>query len=380
METPPTTEHPPDKQAHSLRTLWQRPPIRWVLLAAAFTVVTALFVLLGQRIDLLQYGLGFDWWLLYGGLRGGRIAWGLTNEVGGMVLPPWAVFFVLPLGLFPYSTSYYLVVFLTIIAFLTSVPLDQFRRRAGRIAAVVLTIFSYLALRNYADANVDFVTLFGISLMLLAIRQRRPYWLGIGVLMMTIKPQTTYLLIIGLVIYLLRTSKPDFYLRAGATTLGIFAITMIWGAKRWMAGMSEFGLLAGHLSGPLIAFQLGVPIPVIVLAALILVGVSLLVVYRTRRLTHLTAGMLVTVSILLAPYSTGLNFAVAYNLGVIPLLTIWPPAGVVLAILFNLPFIMPVDPQINLILLLLMWLVIVAVLWRQSRTDRLGPQDAAQPD
>lgn len=379
MTLPPSADLPSSERTISLRGLWQRRPIRWGLLAATLAALAALFVLLGQRIDLLQYGLGFDWWLLYDGLRGGRVEWGITRAGNGMILPPWAVIFVLPLGLFPYSTSYYLVFFLTIIAFLASIPLNQFKRPAGRIGAVVLTMFSYFALRNYADANVEFVTLFGIALMLMAIRQRRPYWLGIGTLMATIKPQTTYLLIIGLMVYLLRTSKPDYYLRAGVTTLGIFALTMIWGAKRWIAGMREFAFQSGQLSGTLVAMQYGIPIPVIVLFALALAGVSLLIVHRTKRLTHLTAGLLVTMSILLAPYSTGLNFTVAYNLGVIPLLTVWPVAGIAFAILFNLPFVMTVDPQINLIFLFLMWLVIAAALWQQSRADRPRQPDATQP-
>lgn len=261
--------------------------------------------------------LGWDWQLIWTPIQNGQVDY--AN--GSMRVTPWGLPMLLPLGFLPFRLSWGIVTFITLIAYLLSVPRAKKRWQWALYALLLFT--AYPALRHIADGNIEGFILIGVLLIAHGYNRKQVLPLGIGLLIATAKPQTVWLLVVWVGIYLLWQWRPQAWLGVAAVVGMAVAPTMLIYGKAWWAMMQ-----VGH--------QVGTPVDVSLLAslgrqgyptwlfsalAIAIVGVSSWLAWRTpRRLATEKLGLLISASMLVSPYTSSISLITAFAFAVIGLL------------------------------------------------------------
>jgi hypothetical protein len=161
----------------------------YVIFAAALIVAAVMFMILGSQLNIGDSRLAYDWKILWHAIKDGHIRWG-----EGMFSPPWTVIFLLPLGFLPLEVGWGLMMFILLAVLIVSIP--PYTPRWRQWVSVVLLVTAYPVMRDFADSNLEAISIGSVLLLLAAYRHRWPILFTWAVLLATIKPQTTYLLLI----------------------------------------------------------------------------------------------------------------------------------------------------------------------------------------
>jgi hypothetical protein len=214
----------------SLRRSTLPRPVQWaVLVAAAALCVVGLKLL----TDLIPFSS--DWEVYFkpiasGWLDGSLVLYRDTRWGGGYWSPPWLLWLLLPLAVWPVWLGWGVLVVATLMAmaWLT-------RNYSHRW----LVFASPLIIDLVLDGPVEIVPMLGIALGWMA--GGRPFLLGIALVLMSTKPQTCFLVALWLLLH------HRHRLRALLIPALVFAASLVlhgWDWPiRWASGPSVFGLI-----------------------------------------------------------------------------------------------------------------------------------------
>lgn len=343
---------------HLAGRVYTIPQLLFAACSAALTAALVVGAINSLPID--GTPLGWDWQLIWTPIRNGQVDY--AN--GSMRVTPWGLPMLLPLGFLPFRLSWSIVTFITLIAYLLSVP--RTGRRWEWALYAILLFTAYPAMRHIADGNIEGFIIIGVLLIAYGYNRRQALPLSIGLLIATAKPQTVWLLAIWLGIYLLWQWQPRNWLCVGAIVLAVVLPTMlIYGAAWWQM------MQVGH--------QVGTPVDVSLLASLgrqgqpswlfgalavLIVGMSSLLALREpRQLSVAKLGMLISASMLISPYTSSISLITAFVFAVIGVLPSCPRPAALLLLLTNSLYLLPHDlvraygAYLVTCLLALMWLL-----------------------
>lgn len=308
----------------------------WLILSLSVLLTAGVFVYFASQLDIQNTGLAYDWRIIWGAIERGNVEWGT-----GLYNPPWGVLFLLPLGFLSFSVSWGLVIFLTLAVLILSVP--QHYRKRIHLLSIVLLVTCFPAMKNYAEANVEFLTIGGILLTLFAYRNDKPYLLAIGAIMATVKPQAVVLLMIVIGWYLLTEKSREFTLKFSTMTLAIVVPSMLWGGEAWIESLTS-GRLTYGIS---IEMVLGETSLILTrLAQLSLLLATGWIIWRANRdLDRYKVGLLVAASLLVAPYTNAHSMITMAAIGVAALAVYHPRIGIPLFLFYHVPFITLTDVE-----------------------------------
>ncbi len=357
---------------------WLERLVAGLLLLATLALVVAFF----ERLHIEGTTLAIDWKALWSGVQGGR-----PHYDTGMAPTPWSVVLLIPLGWLPLQASWGVMSMLTLgvlaagVAAVSVPPasMPAATERQMRWLGILLLAASFLALRQLADGNVEALVIGGILLVVHGYAQRNVWTLAAGIVLATGKPQETWLLMLMLGIYLLWTWPVDRWLKTAGLVAAVIVPCLLWIGRDWLAFVSNFpsrGALFDMSLGTA-AYRLGLPEWITLGAWAIVAILTLVVAWRDGpRLGREKAGMLVAASLLLAPYSAGDSFLTVLAVGIMPLLVLRKPAGVILFLLAEAPILASRDFQFRYLayyftaLLLLSWGLLLAGLWQDRRQPK----------
>lgn len=338
-------------------------------------MTAALFTYLVSQLDLENSALAFDWKMLWPTFRNGTLRWGEA-----MYSPPWSIIFVMPFGFLPLRESWGLMMMLTLLSLILSVPRQGSARRW--YAATLALVLSYPALREFMDGNFEAFTILGLLLMVRGYEHQKATMMALGVLLAMIKPQMTYLLLAITALYTYKTTSREFQVKLALALLVVMMPTSLWQGKPWLESFGDVTLSWG-ISLPVILGSAGVPLVFIRLAQIIVIGTSLLVAARgSTALTRPKMGMLIASGMLAAPYSQALSMLVVLAIGIIPVMLEQHRSGIPLFVLFNLPYLSRIgtisDPPAAMTTasLAVAWLVL---LWLTYTSEIAVSQRRVQP-
>jgi hypothetical protein len=345
-----------------------------LLLLAALTLVVAFF----ERIPIEGTTLAIDWTAIWTGVQGGR-----PHYETGMAPAPWAVVLLIPLGWLSLRASWGVMSLVTlgvlaasVAASLPAAGAQATAERRTRWLGILLLTASYLSLRQLADGNIEALVIGGILLVLHGYARRNEWTLAAGIVLGTGKLQETWLLMLVLGAYLLWTWPAAHWLRAAALVAAVVVPCLLWFGRDWLTFVSNFpsrGALFDTSLGAA-SYRLGLPQWLTLGAWAVVAALTIVAAVRdSARLGREKAGMLVAASLLLAPYSAGNSFLTVLAIGIMPLLVLGRPAGVILYLLSEAPLLASRDIQFRLLayywtaLLLLCWGLLLARLWQARR-------------
>ena len=281
------------------------PVVQWgALLAAA-----ALFVV-GLRIVLDYIPFASDWEVYFrpatqGWLDGSQTLYGKDNWTTGFWNPPWMLWLILPLMVWPVWFGWAVVVVLTLLAmaWLTK----GYEKRW-------LVFTSPLIVDLIVNGQVEVIPMLGIALGWLA--DDRPYLLGLGLVLMATKPQSSFLVALWLFL------RHRHHLRALIVPAAVFALSLLihgwdW-PLRWASGPSVFNLVP--LLNNCAAWR---SIGNWMIPVALLLGWWALRLPRTRR----NLGAVVAANALIVPYMNSHTLLQVLTFSLLPLGPGWAVAG-----------------------------------------------------
>ncbi|MCU0512418.1 MAG: glycosyltransferase 87 family protein [Anaerolineae bacterium] len=348
-----------------------------VLLAGVLLLCMAFFSWLPERsstfgIDNLFPAVS-SWNILY-----------LADGSGGFKNPPWTGVLLMPAGsLLSAGAAWGLLVFCTLAITVLSVPRRADKPWLSRLA-LVLAITAYPGLRNIADANLDGLVVAGVLLLLAGYERKNPYLLAAGLLLASAKPQIVLLLLIVTGGYVLLAWDWRRWLITGGVLLVATLPPLLWRGRDWLTSLNNHHWYTGTLIDISLDATLarsGITAPLLVQGALLAVaGLTLALAFFSRpALNRDTATLLITASILVAPYVGG-NSPINYVLvGIIPLVLVQPWTGLGLMLLVNAPLLWPGDwlyfYQANwwTLVTLLVWGIFAGRVYRAAIRGQNGP-------
>jgi len=304
-----------------------------------------LFIVFFNQVPIEGTSLALDWrglWQsfqhfppIYGNLTGLRIA-------------PWDALLISPIGLLSFRASWGLLSFITMCVLVYSVP--NIRSPIKKTWVALLLCVSFPSFRLLVDGNFEFFTILGVLLIVQGyIRQR--YWvLALGLLLATAKEQETWLLMLALGFYLFKYWPVQKWLRLSMTIAVVVVPCLLWLGRDWINaafGQAENGSI---MDSSLWSTNnhLGLPLWATVLVSLILIGVTFYILLISGpTFSRQKAAMLISLSLLIAPYAAGNSFLVILAIGIISLLATYPNLAALLIALTNLPFFFSRDVLFN---------------------------------
>lgn len=330
-----------------------------LILAICLVMFTSVFVVAAiSSLPIEGTPLGWDWQLIWTPIQNGQVDY--AN--GSMRVTPWGLPMLLPLSFLSFRLSWGIVTFITLLAYLLSVPRARQRWQWALYALLLFT--AYPALRHIADGNIEGFILIGVLLIAYGYNHKRALPLGIGLLIATAKPQTVWLLAIWVGIYLLWQWQPRAWLRVGAVVLAVVVPTMLIYGQAWWAMMQ-----VGHQVGTPVDISLlaslsrqGYPSGLFGLLAALIIGLSSLLALRhPHRLTTAKIGMFISASMLISPYTSSISLITAFAFAVIGLLPSRPRLATLMLVLTNSLYLFSHDfvrangAYVMTCLLVLMW-------------------------
>ena len=318
------------------RGTYPRKLIHMLAAICGFAGMAALFAFTFERLPIAGTSQAIDWLGFYQGIQGGRLVYHplLHN-------PPWSLLVLLPLGWLTPQASWGVLTFTTLAILVASVPRAPKGVWYASVAAVTL---SFPALRNYADGNLEGLVLAGILLLLSSYRSQNPLLWAAGLLLATAKIQGTWILLLAATLGAVRF-WPARRWAYPSLAAALFAAAAIWlYGKAWWECMWNIPYKATCVNMGMAAAlsRLNTPPALILLAWLIVAGITLLVCLRERgRLPRLKAGALISASLVLAPYAAANSYLIVLAIGIIPLFQEKRGLGLAMLAVINLPYLAP---------------------------------------
>lgn len=323
--------------------------------------------------------LAMDWKGLWACLRSGVHYDGLSLRN-----PPWSVFYLYPVAQLPMQIAWGIVMYLTLIVQVLSVP--SVRPRWRTWLGIVLLVVSFPSLRHMADGNFEGIMIGGLLLALYGYHRANVPALAAGLLLSTAKPQQVLFFLPVLSVTMLMTLPRRLLLQTAAICLLFVIPGMLWrGEEWWTVGMMDMPNRGTDMDISLMAALdraglTGLEIKIAAIAAVS--GVALYTAWASRlHLSRELTGMLVAASLLIAPYAAGNSVLVVLAIGIIPLFQRRIGIGLTLIVLYNVPFLLnnatyrPVYAFYHTGLTLLSMLVLAGdVLLQERRRETAGEQ------
>jgi hypothetical protein len=272
-------------------------PVQWAILIAA-----AALCILGLKLLTNYIPFSSDWEVYFQPITGGWLDGSLvlyqdTRWGGGYWSPPWLIWLLIPLAVWPVWLGWGALVVATLVtmAWLT-------KNYANRW----LVFASPLIIDLVLDGPVEIVPMLGIALGWLAAD--RPYLLGIALVLMSTKPQTCFLV----ALWLLLNNRHR--IRALLIPILVFVASLIlhgwdW-PLRWASGPSVLGLIDSEANTTPWR-SIGIWMAPVAL----LLGIWALRLPRTR----LNLGALVVASALVTPVLGSYSMVHVLAFGLLPL-------------------------------------------------------------
>ncbi|MBN1658072.1 MAG: DUF2029 domain-containing protein [Anaerolineae bacterium] len=348
----------------SLSPLAEKAVAGLLLLAAAIPLI-----IFFDHLPIEGTSLAIDWKQLWEGVRGGVPHYGT-----GLRSPVWSILPILPLGLFSFRASWGLLVLLTLMATILSVPRPLDRRLW--LSSVILIVVSYPSLRHLADGNLEGLIIAGIVVALLGLQKRTPWLYAAGVLIASAKIQETWLFFLVLAVYTLKNWSRRNVIIAAAIMLAVILPSLLWTGREWLASVTTSPFPGTIIDVTLRAAiqRLGLPDWVGLMLWGIFLAVTLYVSFTSDwAFSRFKAGLLVAASLLLAPYAAGNSFLTVAAIGLIPLFQHRRWLGLTLILLADLPILASRDllswqAYYWTALLLISWAILVWLVRREPKT------------
>lgn len=310
-----------------------------VLIAIILIIAAVPFFLASNYIDLSNDAIAFDWKeSFHGAIWLDNFGW----DTRPFRTPPWSLPFFLPVTALPFEVGWSLMTYFTTLMIVASVP----RSRSTRlwITAIFLLLTAYPTLRNYADVNLEAYVIFGVLLSIYAYHKKLPFVLGIAVLIATIKPQAVFLLMIVLGVYILQTFQQREIFKFAGLVGAVFGITMLLWGQVWFGSLET---VPGGISLSAGLDSLGLPLPLIIIAQVIIAIGTLAIAFRgNKQLSRMKVGLLIVGSVMAAPYANGLSTVSVLAIGVTALFIKRPLLGFFIFIVYSLPYTNALDMTI----------------------------------
>lgn len=353
-------------QKTGLNISWGR-----LLLLAIIVVLTSMpFFLAINYVDLGNNAIAYDWRTsFHGAIFLENFGWGLRP----FQTPPWSIWFLLPFTALPFEIGWAVLMYLTMLVLVLSVP-----RRPSRnlwLLGTLLLLTAHPTLRNFADVNLEAFVIAGLLITLYAFHQKKPYIMAFGILLAAIKPQAIYLVFLVMGLYMLQIFHWRDIAKVVLICGGVFTITMlIWG-QAWLSTLGALPVGISLTSG---LSALNFPALIITLSQIIVAIISIVAALRgDKRLSRAKVGLLVAGSILAAPYANGLSVVTLLTFGGIAIFMKRPWLGVFVFILYNFPYIQAFgvdaftarDSVYFLIILLITWGILLLDVFQETQRE-----------
>ena len=349
-----------------------------------------------RQIPVENTSLGLDWYTIWTGIQNGVISFGVPeNEIGGMYTPPWGLFFLIPFGFLSFKDSWAIFSLITITILVLSVPKKNERLD---FVGIILLVTSFPAMRNLADGNLESIVIGGIILTGLGYQRKNPYLTALGILLASIKFQETWLYCFFLIYLIIRywpfSKQVQMFLISGS----VFILSMLFWGTDWIEAVffsqnDGIGLSSTMGRGSIIDItmaaslnRLGIPGWFIWIMWILVLSLTIYLVFQFKNI-KLERGFMVillTASMLLAPYVSGNSFLTIVAIGIIPLLQSNKLIGITLLVLTNAPYLASTEMLFNYqsyywtFLLLVVWgisLYLIHSTSKKSNSNHLGGEN-----
>lgn len=296
-----------------------------------------------------------DWRTIWQALRSHPVAFGPQDPtvLSGFFTPPWGVLLLKPLAMLSLIDGWALSATVTLLALLLYAYLWFPNAPRGLI---VLVLLAHPTLRVMVDGNLEGFVLLGLALLLYGFQQER-FWMGfLGLWLALLKPQLSWL-VIAVWMWGFFSLRPRWTIQVIMGISGVFALSLgLWG-KPWFRALfpQDLTLTATMGRGSPIDIsllgtlhRLGVPWGIRIALWLFVLGITAHHIRPLLRqppsLNWPSGSLPVSAALLLSPYVSGNGILMLLPFGVIPLWHDYAPRWGWLGImLFNLPYVMPVD-------------------------------------
>ncbi len=260
--------------------------------------------------------------------------------------PPWALVLLWPISGLPLYSSWGLLVCITVLAAAALIP-----HRLGfavRVVWLSLTIFSYPFVRQIIEGNIEVLVLIGFLLLSHGLSRQNPWSLAASLIFFSSKIQMSWLFILALLPFLWYHWPLAKLVRSAGAIL-IFCIPfLLWRGDEWWSMLRVFPKESPYnLSLMASLLRFGVSSWLASMGWFSLFAATIWLVYRLRLLSpEKYAGILVAVSLLLAPYAGNSTLIAVLILGVVPYAAEKPWPRIFLMLLYYLPLVMVWDFRI----------------------------------
>lgn len=326
-----------------------------LLLTAAFLVVWAF-----SRLPVGRGDLAIDW----------KVFWFATqnfsaNYSGYLVFsPPWTLVLLWPLTWIPLQLGWGISAFLTLLVLVLAASHEGAGIR--NLIAILLLCTSYPAVRQLVDGNLEAIVIGGVLLILWAAAHRSAWVFALGMLLAASKIQASWLLLAFAALWIWRNWPRREFWRAAAFVAIPVVATLAWRGADWLEALGRFPFRGTPLDASLLATgaRLGVPIIAIGLVMLaVLVGTAWALRKNDWRLGRLQAGLLVSVSLLLAPYAASNSVLTPLALGATTLYTRKPWLGLFFFFFANVMYLFVGDAIWRQFYEATYWAAVLLLLW-----------------
>jgi hypothetical protein len=300
-------------------------------------VAAVAWMVLFERLPIQGTSLGIDWYSIWSGMNRGQPLYG-----SWMVTPPWIILAILPLAFISFRASWGIILLLTMAAVVLSVP--RTRSRPAFILMALLMGSSFSNLRHAADGNLEGLVILGTLALLWAMERDDPYVMAVGVFLASTKIQVTWLLVIySLGTTFFRWPRRRWLITCALLVLSI-GIGLIWRGGDWLRTLWVVRARSQPVDVSLWATlpRLGLPSPLAFVIGGVILVLSVVAARGSRwASTRPKAGMLISASLLLAPYAAGNSLLSALSIGAASLLLASPLVGVAQFVLDDLKYVSP---------------------------------------
>jgi len=263
-----------------------------------FIILTYTFGRLGEYFVTIP-GFILDWEMYWKATHNFSI-----NYEGVRIFnPPWTLALLWPITIWPFAVSGGFFVFSTLVTLALSVPRKSNLFKWG--SYLLLLSLSYPAARQLVDGNMEFLIILGVLLFLWALETETPWAAAASLILLSSKPQESWLLLLSAALWVLLKWPREKIAKVAALSVIYVVPFLIWEWRSWILVLlaTLWGLQKGW-----------------------------------SKLRNHEVAMLITASMLLAPYS-GSSFLVPFVIGVFPVLQSGSFVGYVLLALYYLPYL-----------------------------------------
>ena len=328
-------------------------------LVGLIILASALIVWVFSMQPLDQPGQAVDWKLFHQATHGFQINYA-DNRVYN---PPWVLALLWPFTVWPLELSRGVWAFATLAAFIVCVPRNK---NWVWISSVVLLVLSYPMVRHLMDGNLEALIVSGVFFALYGLQKKSPALLAISFIFLSAKIQESWLFLFALA-FTLWNHRPKRELAKAVLGAGAFVLPFfIWKGAEWLESIRTFPYAQTPIDSSLrfVLALLGVNEWIVwMLWAGVLVVTLWLISLPMPELDLDRAALLVTAGLMLSNYAAGNSLITPLALGVIPLFQRKFWTGLLLIILYFVPYLFILDIELRLSFENVYWAGVLLVTW-----------------